>query len=83
MSEQQLLRLDDADIGVDHIAEAGLLLRQQRGALGHHLVLGAVDVARGLAAGVERLGELRLRDANEPVGLRVQEPAARKRWAIA
>ena len=45
VERQELLRLDDADIGVDHIAEAGLFLRQQGGALGHHLVLGRLTFA--------------------------------------
>ena len=54
---EQLLRLDDTDIGADGVVEAGLLLRDQRGALRHHLVLGAVDVGRHLAAGIEVLGD--------------------------
>ena len=64
VQREQLLRLDDADIGVDDVGEAGLLLRDQGGALGHDLVLGAVDVGLRLAAGIERLGQRGLRGAD-------------------
>ena len=75
-SAEQLLRLDHADIGVDRVGEAGLLLRDQVGALRHDLVLGAVDVRLDLAAVVDRLRDRRLCGGDDPVGLRVEEAAA-------
>ena len=76
VQRQRLLRLDHADIGSDDVGEAGLLLLDQRGAFGHHLVLRAIDIGRGLAAVVERLGERRLRGADEPIGPSIEEAAA-------
>ena len=86
---QKLLRLDHADldlgrgdrrrradIGDHRVDEAGLLLRDQVGALRHHLVLGAVHVGLCLAARVDGLGQRRLCGADQPVGLRGQRAAA-------
>ena len=65
-----------ADIGDHRVDEAGLLLRDQVGALRHHLVLGAVHVGLCLAARVDGLGQRRLCRADQPVGLRGQRAAA-------
>ena len=77
VQREQLLRLDDANIGVHHIAKAGLLLRDQVRALGDDLVLRAIDAGLRLAAVIDGLAQRRLRGADEPVGLRVEKDAGR------
>ena len=67
VQRQRLLRLYHANIGSDDIGEAGLLLLDQHGAFGHHLILGAIDAGWRLAAVVKRLCERRLRGADEPI----------------
>jgi hypothetical protein len=79
---QQLLRLDHAlrdlgwgerlrraDIGNHRVREAGLLLRDQIGALRHDLVFGAVHTGLRLAPGIERLRQRRLSGTDQPIGL--------------
>ena len=49
---QQLAGLNNADIGIRRRQEARLLLIDQDRTLGHHLILGAVDVSLDAATGV-------------------------------